>query len=53
MRLRRDLRVIGLAVLAAGAAVGALQFSSDHVDEPWLEATLGLIIGWSFIGTGL
>ena len=53
MTLRRDLRVIGLAGLAAGIAVAALQFSSRHVDDPWLEVSLGLVIGWSFIGTGL
>ena len=27
--------------------------SSDHVDDRGLEAGLGLLVGWSFIGTGL
>jgi hypothetical protein len=53
VRLRRDLRLIGLAGVIAGIAVAALQFSSRHVDEPVLQVVLGLFIGWSFIGTGL
>lgn len=53
MRLRRDLRVIGLAAAVAGIAVGALQFSSDRVEDPWLAAVLGVLVGWSFVGTGL
>ena len=27
--------------------------SSDHVDDRGFEASLGLLVGWSFIGTGL
>jgi signal transduction histidine kinase len=45
------------ALAAAGVACGlvylALVLSSDHVDDPGLTAVLGLLVGWSFIGTGL
>jgi signal transduction histidine kinase len=51
--LRRPL--IGLAV--AGFAVGVVVFvvvaTSDSAQVPLLEAVLTLLIGWSFVGTGL
>jgi signal transduction histidine kinase len=51
--LRRPL--IGLAV--AGFAIGVVVFvvvaTSDSAQVPLLEAVLTLLIGWSFVGTGL
>jgi signal transduction histidine kinase len=48
-------RVAALAAagLAFGAAVAALILSSDHVYDRGIEAVLALLVGWSFIGTGL
>jgi len=46
-------------VLVAAAGVGfgllylALVLSSDHTDDPGPTAALGLLVGWSFIGTGV
>jgi signal transduction histidine kinase len=51
--LRRALWGIGLAGLLVGAAAIALTLSSDHVTDPWVGATLGPFVGWSFIATGL
>jgi signal transduction histidine kinase len=50
---RRLLLAIGSAGLAAGAAVAAITLSSDHVDDRGFEAAVALVVGWSFIGTGL
>ena len=50
---RRPLLLIGLAGFACGVAIFAITLSSDHVDDPGLEAALRLLVGWSFIGTGL
>ena len=44
---------LGVAGLAFGLACAALILSSDHVDDRGLEAGLALLVGWSFIGTGL
>ena len=44
---------VGVAGLALGAAVAALILSSDHVHERGVEAALALLVGWSFIGTGV
>jgi signal transduction histidine kinase len=41
------------AGLASGAAVAALILSSDHVSDRGVQAALALLVGWSFIGTGL
>jgi signal transduction histidine kinase len=51
--LRRAL--LGLAALAvvAGIVVFALALASDHLSSPELTAALGLLVGWSFTGTGL
>jgi signal transduction histidine kinase len=48
-------RVAALAAagVAFGAAVAALILSSDHVYDRGIEAVLALLVGWSFIGTGL
>ncbi len=50
---RRELLLTGAAGVAAGLAYLALVAGSDHVDHPILAAALGLLVGWSFVGTGL
>jgi signal transduction histidine kinase len=49
----RALLLTGAAGAACGLAYLALTLGSDYVDDPGLEAALGLLVGWSFIGTGL
>ena len=44
---------LGVAGLACGLAVLAIILGSDHVDDRGAEAALTLLVGWSFIGTGL
>jgi signal transduction histidine kinase len=39
--------------VAAGLVVAWLTLTSDHLDERGLETALALLVGWSFIGTGL
>ena len=39
--------------MIAGAAAAALIASSDHIQKPGAGIAIGLLIGWSFIGTGL
>ena len=51
--LRRALWSVAFAALIVGAAASALIVSSDHVDKPGLAIAIGLLITWSFIGTGL
>jgi hypothetical protein len=51
--LRPALWAIALAGLAAGAGAIALTLGSDHVTDPWVGATLGPLVGWSFIATGI
>jgi signal transduction histidine kinase len=41
------------AGLAFGLVVAWLTLASDHVEDRGFEAALGLLVGWSFIGTGL
>jgi hypothetical protein len=45
----------GLSLLTAvvGLVYAAIVLSSDHVDDRGFEAGLGLLVGWSFMGTGL
>jgi signal transduction histidine kinase len=49
----RVLPLLGGAGLGCGLAYLALILDSDHVDARRLTAALGLLVGWSFIGTGL
>jgi signal transduction histidine kinase len=51
--LRRALIALALAAVAGGFAVFLIAFNSDHLDSPAVSATLGLLLGWSFTGTGL
>jgi signal transduction histidine kinase len=50
---RRALIAAGAAGLACGLAYVALVLGGDDVDDPGLAAALGLVVGWSFVGTGL
>jgi signal transduction histidine kinase len=50
---RRLLVVLGIAGLVCGLAVAALTLDSDHVDDRGFEAAVALLVGWSFVGTGL
>jgi signal transduction histidine kinase len=47
------LLALGAAGLAFGLAVATLILTSDHVDDRGAEAALALLVGWSFIGTGM
>ena len=47
------LLALGAVGLAFGLAVAALILTSDHVHDRGVEAALALLVGWSFIGTGL
>ena len=51
--LRRALIAIALAGLVSGAASVAVIADSNHNPEPGPTIAIGLLIGWSFIGTGL
>jgi signal transduction histidine kinase len=51
--LRRALVAIGLAGIVCGLVYLELMLASRHIADKWLAASLGLFIGWSFIGTGL
>ena len=50
---RRQLLALGLLGFAAGVGYGAIVLTSHHVYDRGFEAALGLLVGWSFIGTGL
>jgi signal transduction histidine kinase len=50
---RRLLLALALAGLAAGLVIAKITLDSDHVDDPVSETVLRLLVGWSFIGTGL
>ena len=47
------LLALGAVGLAVGVAVAALILTSDHIDDRGVEAALALLVGWSFIGTGM
>jgi signal transduction histidine kinase len=51
--LRRALWSVAFAAGVAGAAGSALVLSSDHLEQPGLGIAIGLLITWSFVGTGL
>jgi signal transduction histidine kinase len=51
--LNRALAAIAFAALISGAAASALIASSDHTPSPAAGIAIGLVISWSFIGTGL
>jgi signal transduction histidine kinase len=51
--LNRALVAIALAAVVAGGAAAALTASSDHTPKPGAGIAIGLLISWSFVGTGL
>ena len=51
--LRRALIGIGIAGFAAGVGIALLAANSNHLDSRGAAVPLGLLLGWSFIGTGL
>ena len=51
--LNRALVAIALAAVIAGGAAAALIVSSDHTPHPGAGIAIGLLIAWSFVGTGL
>ena len=51
--LRRALLSVAFAGVIVGAAAAALVASSDHISRPGLSIVIGLVIIWSFVGTGL
>ena len=51
--LNRALVAIALAAVVAGGAAAALIVSSDHTPHPGAGIAIGLLIAWSFVGTGL
>ncbi len=51
--LRRALVSVAFAGVIVGAAAAALVASSDHISRPGLSIVIGLVICWSFVGTGL
>jgi signal transduction histidine kinase len=51
--LNRALVAIALAAVVAGGAAASLVVSSDHTPKPGAAVAIGLLISWSFVGTGL
>jgi signal transduction histidine kinase len=51
--LRRALLGLGVAGVALGVPVAAITATSDHTNLAGLMAVLGLVVAWSFLGTGL
>ena len=51
--LRRALVALGIAGILLGIATFVMVAKGDAAEVPLLEAILTLLIGWSFIGTGL
>jgi signal transduction histidine kinase len=47
------LAALAVVGIASGLIVAWLTLESDHLDEPGVDAVLALLVGWSFIGTGL
>ena len=52
-RLGRHWLVSVPAALAAGGMTLALAATSDHSDRPLLSGALSVLVGWSFVGSGL
>src|SRR4051812_6090334 len=50
---RRLLLCLPVAGFLCGVAVAAITLASDHVDDRGFEAAIVLLVGWSFVGTGL
>ncbi len=50
---RRLLLALASAGLVSGVVIAAITLASDHIDDPGSETVLRLLVGWSFIGTGL
>ncbi|MFL5843919.1 MAG: sensor histidine kinase [Solirubrobacteraceae bacterium] len=50
---RRTLTALAAAALAAGVADVAVVLSSHHRSDRGLFAALTLVLGWSFVGTGI
>jgi signal transduction histidine kinase len=50
---RRALLALAAVGVVCGVVYAAIALSSDHIDDPVPTALLGLLVGWSFIGTGL
>jgi signal transduction histidine kinase len=51
--LRRALIGLGVAGFASGVGIAVLTANSDHIDLRGAAAVVGVLLGWSFIGTGL
>jgi signal transduction histidine kinase len=51
--LRRALIALGAAGVVMGIVMAIVVASSDHETNPGLLAALGLLVAWSFLGTGL
>jgi signal transduction histidine kinase len=51
--LNRALVAIALAAVVAGGAAAALVVASEHTPKPGAGIAIGLLITWSFVGTGL
>ena len=51
--LRRAVAGLAVAALLAGGGAAAIALTSDHVESVALTISLGLFVGWSFVGTGL
>jgi signal transduction histidine kinase len=51
--LRRALLGLGAAGVAVSIPIAAITATSDHTDLRGLLAVLGVVVAWSFLGTGL
>jgi signal transduction histidine kinase len=51
--LRRALVALGVAGFGTGVGIALLAVNSNHLDARGAAAAVGLLLGWSFIGTGL
>jgi hypothetical protein len=51
--LRRALIGLAVAGIVIGVLMAVLIATSDHVENPAVEAVLSLLVSWSFFGTGL